>query len=185
MFCYELTLYAGFLDEPWPNDLSDEPWIKPSTIASKSVTSLGKITENEEKETWSPDETYMTNTSKSDKVLQVNVVMKKIEELLADEKQSTSSPTNETLTKISTESSTTQASLITKIKEKDIAKAKIVSKNTQFKEHQTDGEESEFEERTDDDEMPTQIRPILSVDYGWSEYLIFPPVAKKRLPTGP
>ncbi|XP_073957341.1 uncharacterized protein isoform X2 [Choristoneura fumiferana] len=45
------------VDEPWPEDLSFETLIKPGESVSKSVTSLGRILESDERNWLSPEET--------------------------------------------------------------------------------------------------------------------------------
>ncbi|KAI8438760.1 hypothetical protein MSG28_011160 [Choristoneura fumiferana] len=47
----------GEVDEPWPEDLSFETLIKPGESVSKSVTSLGRILESDERNWLSPEET--------------------------------------------------------------------------------------------------------------------------------
>ncbi|KAI8438761.1 hypothetical protein MSG28_011160 [Choristoneura fumiferana] len=49
--------YIGEVDEPWPEDLSFETLIKPGESVSKSVTSLGRILESDERNWLSPEET--------------------------------------------------------------------------------------------------------------------------------
>lgn len=175
-----LTLYAGDADESWPNDLTDKPPIRPSKIASKSVTSLGRILECVEKRTWSTEEHDIAKKAGDDKILQRNEIMKKID--LLTEKHGTMSSSNEPLIKESIETSTTEGSF-TKSDSK-IPKENYMAKTTKFKEPQADSGESEYQQttsadRTDHEEIYSQKSPALSVNYSWSKYLILTLFVKK------